>query len=84
MKEHLKALCDQIRVRLNVYGVARKKLPCIGDDSGMAAAIRLEEDFRTAVVEPLSPKPPPPALYPAVAMRPQRHRSAPLTQDREL
>ena len=64
VKEHLKALRDQIRVRLNVYGVARKKLPCIGDDSGMAAATRLEEELRTTVVEPLPPKPPPPAPYP--------------------
>ena len=57
VKEHLKALRDQIRVRLNVYGAARKKLPCIGDDSGMAAATRLEEELRMAVVEPLPPKP---------------------------
>ena len=49
VKEHLKALRDQIRVRLNVYGVTRKKLPCIGDDSGMAAATRLEEELRMAV-----------------------------------
>ena len=57
---HVKALCDQIRVRVNVYGQKRGLLPPIGgpkDSTPLLEIARLEAALRDVVEQKLPHKP---------------------------
>ena len=60
-KDYAKALRDQIRVRVHVFGVAKKYLPNIGDGSNLAEEaaelLRLEAELPVMVETPLPAQP---------------------------
>jgi len=70
-KDYAKALRDQIRVRVHVFGVAKKYLPNIGGGSNLAEEaaelLRLEAELPAMVETPLPAQPSAPQPYPVRA-----------------